>query len=361
MLLEGTKWSLKSKRDYAPYNERLIFFYPNDIANIDDRFISFSFNSKSELISWVDILEYSGQFFNEDYIIGTAKDIGSKKEEFVFTATFIEKFENIEFNEGYKFYVKGDYLSAFAYFKQFLANWKNKIKSDNFLSLANPNYSDKHFFEPLLRECEINLKAKAKELYTNGYFNDALEIYHELEYTTEYYWSLYRLNYPYENTKSAYEYYQRIDNACRSYRQTYRKKRWFPFLSNKEKVKISSIIKLSEEERIFKNSKEYNAESEIYFGKYKGKTIQFIITYDIDYLLWCINNLNSFYININLFSLDKIMNHPKFLQAFELNLLKMDVFQYWGYQDFLDDYRGSENFLIFSKMHSYYERICMLI
>lgn len=56
----------------------------------------------------------------------------------------------------------------------------------------------------------------------------------------------------------------------------------------------------------------YKLTDEFNFGKYKGKTIEYVVKEEPSYIQWCILNLYTFYISIEL--LQELVNiNPKFI------------------------------------------------
>jgi hypothetical protein len=73
----------------------------------------------------------------------------------------------------------------------------------------------------------------------------------------------------------------------------------------------------------------YQSHFKIGFGKYDGSTIQEIINIDSHYIVWCIINLSHFSISPALFLQESFKNEIDYLEALEINLIKIELVDMW--------------------------------
>jgi tetratricopeptide (TPR) repeat protein len=82
-------------------------------------------------------------------------------------------------------------------------------------------------------------------------------------------------------------------------------------------------VVLKENEQKFKLTIINSLDSEITFGKYKGKTLEEVLEKDPPYVLWCITNVLFFCIDKRFLVSKKFKLQKNYLKALELNLVKL--------------------------------------
>ncbi|WP_416440707.1 hypothetical protein [Phnomibacter sp. MR] len=89
--------------------------------------------------------------------------------------------------------------------------------------------------------------------------------------------------------------------------------------------------------RYTKTAEPLHLKSIIYFGKYEGYNIQELIVIDKDYLLWCIKEIESFYLSSNAF-FELCIEYPSVIHNKNI-LIKNTLMNVWYYyRDEEDDY-----------------------
>lgn len=92
-----------------------------------------------------------------------------------------------------------------------------------------------------------------------------------------------------------------------------------------------------------RNIKIYDEDSYFDFGKHKYETIESVISNDPSYIVWCINNVDSFSLSLcAIIELDKKIGVSK--KLYEKNNNKTDIYheddksiEYYDYDDFYPD------------------------
>ena len=75
----------------------------------------------------------------------------------------------------------------------------------------------------------------------------------------------------------------------------------------------------------------YQGSFKVGFGNYEGLVIDDIIKLNSHYILWCIINLHHFSINAELFLDNNLKKENNYLEALEINMLKLQLLWYWQY------------------------------
>ena len=97
--------------------------------------------------------------------------------------------------------------------------------------------------------------------------------------------------------------------------------------------KISHGESITEDEKNISKLMIYQSDFKIGFGNYDGSTIQDIINYDSHYILWCIINLLHFSISLDLFLDENLKIEYDYLEALEINLIKIELLDMWTKQN----------------------------
>jgi hypothetical protein len=215
---------------------------------------------------------------------------------------------------------------------------------DNYL-LGLERNSIKHFLSKAKRTDLLNYMdnciSNAKECFDKGEFLMAEEWYSFFIKEASI-CNLKRLNF--ESHNSIWHFYN-------SYHIDY----LYSKLKNlKSNIKVGSVndIYLKFENRIEINE-ELNLtklhfqtyQSILRFGKYKSKTLGNVISIDKNYILWCIINLDYFMLPGDYFFGDLFANEFLYLDAFEFNTIKMDIYRTYFYEDDNESaYVSNENY-----------------
>lgn len=121
--------------------------------------------------------------------------------------------------------------------------------------------------------------------------------------------------------------------------------------------KISKGETVTEAETNISKLMTYRSHYKIGFGNYDNSTIQEIINTDSYYIIWCIINLLHFSINPTLFLQESFKNEIDYLDALEINLVKIELVDIWTDKDDAQDYKAynysSQGFAGYSDFYSY--------
>lgn len=92
---------------------------------------------------------------------------------------------------------------------------------------------------------------------------------------------------------------------------------------------IKKILKLIEKYKFKKinNLKTYYWDDRLNFGKYEGKTIEDILEFDSEYLLWCVFNLHHFSLYTSILLISTFKNNMLLESAIIQNMLKQLIIQ----------------------------------
>jgi hypothetical protein len=97
--------------------------------------------------------------------------------------------------------------------------------------------------------------------------------------------------------------------------------------------KVSKNETLTEDEENINKLMVYRSNYRIGFGNFKDSTVQEILNIDPHYVLWCIVNLHHFSISNALFLQENLKNNPNYLEALEINLIKIELLTKWNEEE----------------------------
>lgn len=89
--------------------------------------------------------------------------------------------------------------------------------------------------------------------------------------------------------------------------------------------KLDNEEQPTEEELNASNLVEYQVTHHVNFGRHDGSLIEEILNLDANYLIWCVINLGHFCLSNELFLDKRLKADPDYLQALEINLVKVQL------------------------------------
>ena len=82
-----------------------------------------------------------------------------------------------------------------------------------------------------------------------------------------------------------------------------------------------------------------NNQTEFSFGQYLGKTIDYILSNDPEYIIWCIINLDTFLVSLKVMLSAQLENSTNYIKALRINTVKFKM-----NRDILEDKQNSGSF-----------------